>query len=96
MSFKFIADTFSVARDSDHFIQLKTLKKPRTDDQVWLSTEIIGDSKYARATSQSIIDTMEDVFFDNFELTVYERFEQALKEVNITGLEISQVSLLVK
>ncbi len=83
MSFKFIADTFSVARDSDHFIQLKTLKSPRTDDQVWLSTEIVGDSKYARATSQSIIDTMEDVFFDNFELSVYERFEQALKEVNI-------------
>jgi hypothetical protein len=83
MSFKFIADTFSVARDSDHFLQLKTLKKPGTDDQVWVAIEIVGDSKYSRATSQSIIDTMEAVFFDHAELGPYERFEQALKEVNI-------------
>ena len=83
MSFKLIADTFSIARDSDHFLQIKTLKKPRTDDQVWLAIEIIGDSKYSRATAQSIIDTMEEVFFDQYELTPYERFELALKEVNI-------------
>lgn len=83
MPFKLIADTFSVSRDSDHFIQLKTLKKPRTDDQVWLSIEIVGDGKYARATAQNIIDTIDEVFFDNFDLSPYERFEQALKEVNI-------------
>jgi hypothetical protein len=83
MSFKFIADTFSVARDSEHFLQLKTLKKPGTDDQVWVAIEIVGDSKYSRATAQSVIDTMEDVFFEQSELGVYERFEQALKEVNI-------------
>jgi len=83
MSFKLIADTFSVARDSDHFIQLKTLKNPGTEDQVWVAIEIIGDSKYARATSQSIIDTLEVVFFDKFEISPYERFEQALKEINI-------------
>lgn len=83
MSFKLIADTFSVARDSDHFIQLKTLKKPRTDDQVWVAIEIVNDSKYARAITQSIIDTIDEVFFDNYELSAYERFEQALKEVNI-------------
>jgi len=83
MFFKLIADTFSVARDSDHFIQLKPLKKPKTDDQVWMVIEIVGDSKYARSTTQSIIDTMEEVFFDQYELSVYERFEQALKEVNI-------------
>lgn len=83
MFFKFIVDTFSVARDSDHFIQLKTLKKPRTEDQVWVAIEIIGDSKYARSTAQSIIDTMDEVFFDNYELNAYERFEKTLKEVNI-------------
>jgi len=83
MFFKLIADTFSVARDSDHFIQLKTLKKPNTDDQIWLAIEIVGDSKYARSTAQSIIDTMEEVYFDQFELSPYERFEQALKEVNL-------------
>ncbi len=83
MSFKLIADTFSVARDSDHFVQLKTLKKPRSTDQVWLAIEIIGDSKYARSTAQSIIDTMEDEFFVKSELNIYERFEKALKEVNI-------------
>jgi len=83
MSFKLIADTFSVARDSDHFIQLKNLKKPGTEDQVWLAIEIIGDSKYSRATAQSIIDTMEAVFFENLEVTPYERFERSLKEINI-------------
>ncbi|MBN2096804.1 hypothetical protein JW752_05445 [Candidatus Peregrinibacteria bacterium] len=83
MFFKLIADTFSVARDSDHFIQLKTLKKPNTDDQVWLAIEIVGDSKYARSTAQSIMETVEEVYFDQFELSPYERFEQALKEVNL-------------
>ena len=83
MFFKIIADTFSIARDSDHFIQLKTLKKPKTDDQVWVAIEIIGDSKYARSTAQSIIDTLDEMFFDKYELSAYERFEQALKEVNI-------------
>lgn len=83
MSFKFIADTFSVARDTDHFIQLKTIKKPKSDDQLWLAIEIEGDSKYARATAQSIIDTLEEVYFDHLELSPYERFENALKEVNI-------------
>jgi len=81
MSFKLIVDTFSVSRDTEHFIQLKTLKNPNSEDQVWLAVEIIGDSKYARATSQSIIDTMEEVFFDKLELGAYERFEQSLKEV---------------
>ncbi len=83
MFFKLIADTFSVARDSDHFIQLKALKKPNTEDQAWVAIEIVGDSKYARSTAQSIIDTMEEVYFDQFELSAYERFEQALKEINI-------------
>jgi len=84
MSFKILADTFSVARDSDHFIQLKTLKKPRVDDQVWLSFEIVGDTKFARSTVQNIIDTVEEVYFDNLELDAYERFENTLKEVNLT------------
>ena len=83
MSFKLIADTFSVARDSDHFVQLKNLKKPRSGDQIWLAIEIVGDSKYARSTTQSIIDTMEDEFFEKSELNIYERFEKSLKEVNI-------------
>lgn len=83
MSFKFITDTFSVARDSDHFLQIKTLKKPNTEDQVYMAIEIIGDSKYARATSQGIIDTIDEEFFVKSELNVYERFERALKEVNI-------------
>ncbi len=83
MAFKFIADTFSVARDSDHFIQLKTIKKPKNEDQIWLAIEIVGDSKYSRATTQSIIDTLEEVYFDNMEMSAYERFELALKEVNI-------------
>ncbi|MCK5614370.1 hypothetical protein KAR91_71550 [Candidatus Pacearchaeota archaeon] len=83
MSFKLIADTFSVSRDSTSFIQLKTLKKPKTNDQVWLAIEIVGDSKYGRSTVQSIIDTMEEVFFSDSELGAYERFEQSLKEVNL-------------
>ncbi len=83
MSFKLIADTFSVSRDSTSFIQLKTLKKPKTNDQVWLAIEIVGDSKYGRSTVQSIIDTMEEVFFSDSELSAYERFEQSLKEVNL-------------
>lgn len=83
MSFKILADTFSVARDSDHFIQIKTLKKPNIDDQVWLSFEIVGDTKFARSTAQNIIETVEEVYFDNLELDAYERFENTLKEVNL-------------
>lgn len=83
MSFKYLADTFSVARDSDHFIQLKSLKKPRVEDQIWLAFEIIGDTKFARSTVQNIIDTIEEVYFENLELDAYERFENALKEINI-------------
>jgi len=84
MSFKILADTFSVARDSSHFVQLKTLKSPRTEDQIWLAFKIEGDTKYARSTMQSMIDTLDEVFFDNLDVDVYERLEQALKEVNLT------------
>jgi hypothetical protein len=84
MSFKILADTFSVARDSSHFVQLKTLKSPRTEDQIWVAFKIEGDTKFARATMQNIIDTLDEVFFDNLEVDVYERFENALKEVNLT------------
>ncbi|MBU0727530.1 hypothetical protein KKA95_02495 [Patescibacteria group bacterium] len=83
MPFKILADTFSVARDSDHFIQLKTLKKPRVEDEVWLIFEIIGNTKFARSTVQSIIETIEEVFFKNLELDGYERFENTLKEINL-------------
>ncbi len=84
MSFKILADTFSVARDASHFVQLKTLKSPRTSDQVWVAMKIEGDTKYARSTMQSLVDTLDEVFFDNLDLDVYERFENALKEVNLT------------
>ena len=90
MPFKIIADTFSVSRDADHFLLLKTLKKPRTEDQVWLTIEIVDNSKYARATAQSIIDTMEGVFFDNSEQDAYERFENALKEINLVYKNIQE------
>jgi hypothetical protein len=90
MSFKILADTFSVARDSDHFIQLKTLKKPHTEDQVWLTFEIIGDTKFARSTVQSIIETVEEVYFSNLELDAYERFENTLKEINVIYKNIKQ------
>jgi len=83
MFFKLIADTFSVARDSEHFIQLKTLKKPKTEDQIWVALEISGDGKFARGTAQSILETLEAVFFDHLELEAYERFEAALKETNL-------------
>lgn len=83
MSFKILADAFSVARDSEHFIQLKTLKKPRIDDQVWLAFEIVGSTKFARATAQSIIEIVEDTYFDNLDLKPYERFENTLKEINL-------------
>lgn len=84
MAFKLIADTFSVARDSDHFVQLKSIKKPRSTDQVWLALEVVGDTKYARSTMQNIVETIDEVFFDQTDgLTAYERFEMALKEVNI-------------
>lgn len=84
MSFKILADTFSVARDSSHFVQLKTLKSPRTEDQIWVAFKIEGDTKYARSTMQDMIDTLDEVFFDHLEVDVYERFEHALKEVNLT------------
>jgi len=84
MSFKILADTFSVARDSSHFVQLKTLKSPQIKDQIWVAFKIEGDTKFARSTMQSIIDTLDEVFFDNLEVDVYERFENALKEVNLT------------
>ncbi len=84
MSFKILADTFSVARDSSHFVQLKTLKSPRTEDQIWVAFKIEGDTKYARSTMQDMIDTLDEVFFDHLDVDVYERFEHALKEVNLT------------
>ena len=90
MSFKILADTFSIARDSDHFIQLKTLKKPRIEDQVWLAFEIVGDTKFARSTVQSIIETIEEAFFDNLELDAYERFEKTLKEINLIYKNLKQ------
>jgi len=90
MSFKILADTFSVARDSDHFIQLKTLKKPRIEDQAWLAFEIVGDTKFARSTVQSIIETVEEVYFDNLELDAYERFENTLKEINVIYKNLKQ------
>jgi len=84
MSYNILADTFSVARDSNHFVQIKTLKNPRSEDQIWATFKIEGDSKYARSTMQSLLETLDEVFFDNFELDAYERFENALKEVNLT------------
>jgi len=84
MSFKILADTFSVARDSSHFVQLKTLKSPRTEDQIWVAFKIEGDTKYARSTMQDMIDTLDEVFFDHLDVDVYERFEHALKQVNLT------------
>lgn len=84
MSFKILADTFSVARDSSNFVQLKTLKSPRTEDQLWVAFKVEGDTKYARSTVQSLVDTLDEVFFDNLNVEVYDRFENALKEVNLT------------
>ena len=83
MSFKILADTFSVARDSKHSIQIKTIKKPSSEDQVWLAFEIIGDTKFARSTIQSMIETFEEVYFENAEMSAYERFEKTLKEINL-------------
>ncbi len=83
MAFKILADTFSVARDSSHFIQIKTIKKPRSEEQVWLVVEIEGETKYARATVQNMIETVEDVFFVDPEQSAYERFEATLKEINV-------------
>lgn len=84
MSFKILADTFSVARDSSHFVQLKTLKSPKTEDQIWVAIKIEGDTKFARSTMQDMIDTLEEVFFEHLNVDVYERFEHAIKEVNLT------------
>ena len=83
MSFKILADTFSVSRDSDHYIQVKNLKNPRTEDEMWLVFEVSNSPKFARATVQNIIDTFEEIYFDNFNLPAYERFENTLKEVNL-------------
>ncbi len=83
MSFKIIADSFSVSRDSNHFIQIKTIKKPRSEEYVWLVIEIEGEGKYARAATQNMIEILEDVFFDDSDLDAYERLENALKEVNV-------------
>ncbi|PIZ74497.1 hypothetical protein COY07_00590 [Candidatus Peregrinibacteria bacterium CG_4_10_14_0_2_um_filter_43_11] len=83
MSFKIIADTFSIARDATHFIQLKTVKKPRSDEQIWLAIEIEGETKYARSIVQNIVEVIEEMFFEKTELDTYERFEGTLKEVNL-------------
>ncbi len=83
MSFKILADTFSVARDSSHFIQTKTIKKPRSEEQVWLVAEVEGETRYARSTVQNMIETVEEVYFADPELTAYERFEATLKEINL-------------
>jgi len=83
MSYKNIADTFSITQDTDHFVYIKTLKKPRTDDQIWLAIEIIGSPKYAKSTAQNIIDTLEEVYYEKSNLDAYEQFEKSLKEVNI-------------
>jgi hypothetical protein len=84
MEFKIIADTFSVARDNGHFIQIKSVKKPRTEEEVWLTINIEGGSTYARSTVQNMIEVIEEVFFEKSELSVYERFENTLKEINLT------------
>lgn len=90
MSFKIIADTFSIARDSKHFTLIKVLKRPNTDDQVWVNLEIVNGEKYSQSIAQSILDTLDDVFFANAELNSYERFESALKEVNLTIKNIKE------
>ena len=40
MSLKILADTFSVARDANHFVQLKTLKNPKTEDLYELAQKV--------------------------------------------------------
>ncbi|MBI5411625.1 hypothetical protein HZA43_00430 [Candidatus Peregrinibacteria bacterium] len=86
MPLKVIADTFTLSRDSAHLILLKTIKKPRTDDQVWVTMELIDFGKYGRAAGQKIIEVIEDVFFEDDDKAsdnVYERFEGTLKEINL-------------
>lgn len=83
MAFKRLADQFSITRDSHHFVEFKTLKHPKVNDEVRLAFAVEGESKFARATVQDLIDTFEVSFFDHFELNPYERFENALREVNI-------------
>jgi hypothetical protein len=90
MSFKYLADTFSVSRESDQFVQVKTLKNPNTEDQVWVAFKIEGEAKFSRGIIQSIIETLEEVFFDQPETDVYERFENTLKEVNVTYRNLKQ------
>lgn len=83
MAFKLLADHFSITRDSNHFIQLKTLKNPKVSDEVWVAFSVEGDSKFARATVQDLMDTFEETFFNHLEIKPYERFESALREVNL-------------
>ena len=90
MSFKILADTFSVSRDSDHFIQLKTIKKPRCNDEIWIAFEVVGSTKFARSIVQSFVEAIEDVFFNNTDLDSYERFELTLKEINLIYKNIKQ------
>lgn len=90
MSYKILADTFSVARDASHFVQIKTLKNPNTTDEVWVTFKVEGDTKYARATMQTLLDTLEETFFDHFESDAYDRFENALKEINLTFRQLEE------
>lgn len=83
MAFKFLADHFSITRDSNHFIQIKTLKHPHVSDEVWVAFAVEGESRFARATVQDLMDTFETVFFDHLQTKAYERFENALREVNL-------------
>jgi len=90
MSFKLLADTFSISRDPHHFVQLKTLKNPHSKDEIWAAFKIEGEPKYARSTMQSLLDTLDEVFFDSDEADAYNRFEDALKEVNVTYKNIKE------
>lgn len=82
MSLKILADTFSITRDSSHLVILKTIKKPRSEDQVWLTMELVDFGKFGRAAGQKIIETIEEVFFESADKP-YERFENTLKEINL-------------
>ncbi|QQR83397.1 hypothetical protein IPJ72_06430 [Candidatus Peregrinibacteria bacterium] len=83
MSFKLISDHFSVTRNTNHFVIVKTLKSPRVGDELWVLLSINDDKKYARSTAQNIINTLDETYFDHLELGSYERLEIALKEVNV-------------
>lgn len=91
MPFKFITDSFSASHDGNYFVEIKTLKKPRSSEILWLIMEFKGDSRYARAATQSVIEALNETFFEEKEgLTPYERFELALKEVNIVLKSIKE------